>query len=242
MTGAWVASDIQRRIMPPVEAYNEDLFRDVLKAFDNLEERAREKADEFYNNYPANEYTDPGDVSDWARDHSYSWWDTMNSLRQSMVNLMTAGLYHLVEQQLAALSLDCAYERVRDTRLDIVKEWYKDNLGIDLELLPTWAVIRELRLVAHSVKHAEGDSSRRLREIRPDLFQNPAFAHIRAEMGGRWLDRQEPLAMPLAGEDLFVTENDLEAYANAARSLFESIVEFCEAHRDDRFPLANAAA
>ena len=31
------------RIMPPVEAYNEDLFRNVLKAFDNIDERANEK-------------------------------------------------------------------------------------------------------------------------------------------------------------------------------------------------------
>jgi hypothetical protein len=145
----------------------------------------------------------------------------------------------LVEQQLSALSLDCAYERVRDTRLDIVKNWYSANLGIDLASLPAWARIDELRLVANSVKHAEGRSAQQLRELRADLFQNPAFAHIRAEMGGRWLDRQEPLAMPLAGEDLFVTENDLQAYATAARSLFEDIVAFCEARRDDYFPLTN---
>jgi hypothetical protein len=45
--------------------------------------------------------------------------------------------------------------------------------------------------------------------------------------------------MPLAGEDLFVTENVLDAYATAARELFEGIVHFCEAHRDDHFPLAD---
>ena len=242
MTGAWVARDIRMRIMPPVEAYNEDLVRDVLKAFDNLDERANEKANEFYNNYPGDEYTDPADVADWAQDHSYSWWDTMNSLRQSMANLMAAGLYHLVEQQLSALSLDCGYDRVRDTNLDVVKDWYTKNLGIDLASLHSWEKICELRWVANSVKHAEGRSSQQLREVRPDLFQNPAFADIRAEMGGRWLDRQEPLAMPLAGEDLFVTEDDLQAYATAARSLFEGIVAFSEARRDDNFPLATAAA
>jgi hypothetical protein len=236
MTGTYVARDIRMRIMPPVEAYNEDLFRNVLKAFDNLDERANEKGNEFYNNYPADEYTDPADVADWAHDHSYSWWDTMNSLRQSMVNLMAAGLYHLVEQQLGALSLDCGYDRVRDTNLDVVKDWYAKNLGIDLASLRSWEKVCELRLVANSVKHAEGGSAKRLRQVRPDLFQGPALADLRAEIGGRWLDRQEPLAKPLAGEDLFVTEGDLTAYAAAARSLFEGIVEFCGAHRDDRFP------
>lgn len=225
------------RIMPPLCAFNEDMFRDVLNTFANLEERAKEKADEFFNNYPGDEYTDPGDVADWANDHSYSWWETMVSLRQSMINLLAAGLFHLIEQQLGALSLDCGYERVRDTKLDVVKAWYMANLGIDLSLLEPWAKIDELRLVANSVKHAEGGSARQLRQLRPDLFQNPAFAEIRAEMGGRWLDRQEPLAMPLAGEDLFVTEDDLRIYSAAAVALFAGIVEFCEARRDERFPV-----
>ncbi len=237
MTGAYVARDVRVRVMPPLLAFNEDLFRDVLRAFDNLDERANEKANEFFNNYPGNEYTDPGDVADWANDHSLAWWETMVSLRQSMVNLLAAGLYHLIEQQLGALSLDCAYERVRDTKLDVVKTWYMTNLGIDLSSLEPWAKIDELRLIANSVKHAEGGSAKQLRELRPDLFQNPAFAHIRAEMGASWFDRQEPLAMPLAGEDLFVTEDDLRNYSTAGAALFEGIVEFCEARRDDRFPL-----
>jgi hypothetical protein len=240
MTGGYVARDIRMRVMPPVLAYNEDIFREVLRAFDNLEERADEQANDFFHNYSANEYTDPGDVADWAQDHSIAWYETMSSLRQSMLNLLATGFFHLVEQQLAALSDDCAYERVRDTKLEIVNQWYAGNLGINLSSLPGWEKLDELRLVANSVKHAEGTSARQLREIRPDLFQNPAFAHIRAEMGNlrdRWLDRAEPLSRPLAGEDLFVTEDDLRAYTAAARLLFEGIVEYCAARRDERFPL-----
>jgi hypothetical protein len=121
--------------------------------------------------------------------------------------------------------------------LDVVKAWYVTNLGIDLSSLEPWAKVRELRLVANSVKHGEGSSAKQLRELRPDLFQNPAFARIRVEMGASWFDRQEPLAMPLAGEDLFVTEDDLRNYSAAAVALFEGVVEFCEARRDDWFPL-----
>jgi hypothetical protein len=141
MTGAYVARDVRVRVMPPLLAFNEDLFRDVLRAFDNLDERANETANEFFNKYPGNEYTDPGDVADWANDHSLAWWETMVSLRQSMVNLLAAGLYHLIEQQLGALSLDCAYERVRDTNLDVVKTWYMTNLGIDLSSLEPWGQV-----------------------------------------------------------------------------------------------------
>ena len=55
-------------------------------------------------------------------------------------------------------------------------------------------------------------------------------------MGASGFERQEPLAMPLAGEDLFVTEDDLRNYAAAAVALFEGVVVFCEARREDRFP------
>jgi hypothetical protein len=57
-------------------------------------------------------------------------------------------------------------------------------------------------------------------------------------LGDRWIDRENPLSRPLAGEDLFVTEDDLRAYTAAARLLFEGVVEYCEARKDERFPLA----
>jgi len=124
-----------------------------------------------------------------------------------------------------------------DTKLEVVKTWYLDNLGIDLSSLPSWGIIDELRLVANSVKHAEGKSAMQLRELRPELFSNPDLAEILAEWE-RYGRRQEPgpLLAPLAGEDLFVSENHLKAYADGARSLFEEIIELCESHSDDRFP------
>jgi hypothetical protein len=67
-----------------------------------------------------------------------------------------------------------------------VKDGYGANIGIDLASLAAWAKIDELRSVANSVKHAEGGSARQLRQVRPDLFQSPAFAEIRPkwEAGG----------------------------------------------------------
>ena len=63
--------------MPPLLTYNEELFRDVLSVFDNLDERADEKANQFFNKYPGIEHTDPGKVADWANDHSLAWWESM---------------------------------------------------------------------------------------------------------------------------------------------------------------------
>jgi hypothetical protein len=88
------------------------------------------------------------------------------------------------------------------------------------------------------VKHAEERSATDLRALRPEIFSNPAFAAIRAEFEAHGiLDQSRPLSAPLSGEGLFVTEEHLNSYVVAAKSLFEGIVEFCDEHRDDRFPL-----
>jgi hypothetical protein len=54
------------------------------------------------------------------------WWEMMTSLRQTMLNLLAAGLFHLVEQQLAALSRDNAISEspVTSTKLWDVAGWY----------------------------------------------------------------------------------------------------------------------
>jgi hypothetical protein len=41
-----------------------------------------------------------------AHDHALGWYEMMRSLRQTMLNLLAAGLFHLIEQQLAALGHD----------------------------------------------------------------------------------------------------------------------------------------
>ncbi len=127
LTGAYLARDIRVRVTPPVVAFDQESFDSVLKAFDNFEERSSQKAEEFFS-----------DVADWAQDHAYSWHETMVSLRQSTRNLLAAGLFHLVEQQLSVLSIDCVYAKVSDTNLNSVKTWYRENLGIELASLESW--------------------------------------------------------------------------------------------------------
>ena len=134
-------------------------MRDVLPAFGDIDARAEQVGSDYYNRIgaqPAGEYEiDMGDVADAALQHSYDWWDMMTSLRQTMLNLMAAGLFHLVEQQLAALSRDGLFrgEVVSDTNIFAVKKWYWAQLNIDFEALPSWEVINEMRLVANTVKH-----------------------------------------------------------------------------------------
>lgn len=99
----------------------------------------------------------------------------MRSLRQTMLNLLATGLFHLAEQQLAVLGQDAGFEnrQPKSTTLEDVVKWYKSTLRLDLRSLSEWPLIDELRLVANTAKHAEGKSSDDLRILRPELFCDP---------------------------------------------------------------------
>jgi hypothetical protein len=85
--------------------------------------------------------------------------------------------------------------------------------------------VDELRLVANTVKHGEGASAARLRQLRPELFVHPALRDD-PEWGGIPGHSAE---MPMGGEDICVTRDDLERYRDALLSFWrefgDAIVE-----------------
>lgn len=229
MNGSYLASQV-RRLSRPIIAFREYVLRDVLPAFGDIDARAEQVANDYYNRIgaqPAGEYEiDMADVAEAADQHSYDWCEMMSSLRQTMLNLMAAGLFHLVEQQLATLSRDGLFEEsVKDTNIFAVKTWYREQLNVDFEALPSWDVINEMRLVANTVKHGEGGSARDLRAVNPELFTNPAYTALyeHAEESLEERVMRATLSAPLSGDDFFVTEEILQGYAERAEAFFGEI-------------------
>jgi hypothetical protein len=217
------------------------IFQHVLPAFGNLDERANEVADDYYHRVGGQigaecEYIDPGDIAEDAHDHSIGWYQTMLSLRQTMLNLMAAGLFHLAEQQLADSCRDASFEidPPGDTKLDVIVRWYQEHFGLDLTTLPSWENFDELRLVGNAVKHAEGSATRQLRQRRAELFNDPVFAELYKEAGGPPdLGR---VVTPLSGEGLFVSEDLLRLYAGAVESFFNEIGDYFHNNAESHFP------
>ncbi len=147
---------------------------------------------------------DPGDFADEARDQGVQYYVLLSNLRQGIVNLLAAGLYHLYEQHREKLKL-------------ILTD--SGRAMPPLEKLGGWAKVEELRHLANTVKHAEGPSARELRRIRPDLFVPPVTK--RSPLEEHALRRATE--NPLGGTDLFVTEADLQKYRDAIRQLWESL-------------------
>ena len=242
MDGGYLYMQIRQWIMRPIVAFREYTFNDVLPTFSNLNERADQRGNEYYERMgqqPASEDFD-GDMSqlaEEAQDQAISWYMMMRSLRQTMLNLLAAGLFHMIEQQLAVLSKDGGFHlkpALDDTKIEKVAKWYRTHLRLDLATLPSWKLMDELRYVANAVKHGEGPATRKLRTLRPDLFIDPSVANFAPEFGKeRFIEKD--VAAPMAGEDMFVTEDILREYADGAKSFFQEVADYFKAREGEYF-------
>jgi hypothetical protein len=184
-----------------------------MPAFGNLNETAEAVADAEYERVGSqavgeDPYVDMGELAERAHDRGLAFYEIMSSLRQSTLNLFAAGMYHLLEQQLADLCRDGAFTIAppNDTKLEAVRNWYEQHFELNLGGLAAWPKIDELRLIANTVKHGEGHSAQRLREVRAELFEHPLVKEVMPSIAGS----VGPIGMPLAGDDLYVTEEGFQ--------------------------------
>ncbi len=243
VSGSNLALEFRCAFVRPVLDFSNCIFDDILPAFGKLDERAQKMASDYYNRVgsePVGEYQDldMADVADEAHGISLRWYETMVTVRQTMRNLLATGLFHLTEQQLAESCRDVDSDiEPPITKLGEIEKWYGKNFHLELKSLPSWTTLDELRRVANAVKHAEGSSTRQLKETRPELFTNPDYTEIykEYEQEGVSPPMSEALA-PLTGQDFFVSEKLLGTYAKAAAGIFEEIAGYFAAHGNQFFP------
>jgi len=244
VSGGYLAVQIRAAALRQIVGFREYIFGEVLPAFGNLDQKANKVADEYYAQVGAQiaseyDYVDMADVADDAQDRAIDFYEMAVSIRQTMLNLLAVGLFHLAEQQLAHSCRDGAFtvEPPQNTQWAKVVAWYSQHFMLDLESLPSWTVMDELRLVANAVKHAEGAATKHLRELRPELFRNPILDRVGEMFGPDNLEIPPfEVYLPLAGEDLFVRDALLELYTQSAESFFAEIADYFEAHEGEYLP------
>lgn len=227
-----------RYAVAPIRAFAELIDVDMLPQFKDLSAKADAVADAEYERLgsaPADENWDGdmGALAEAAEDKGIEFYEIMSGLQYGMTGLFAAGLFHMVEQQLAYLCHDAAITAAAldDSKFKKIEHWYRKHFRLDLRTLPDWDTIDELRLVANTVKHAEGNAAEQLRKRQPKLFQGRLLREI--DPAAPPPDR--PLLQPLAGSDLFVEEDDLKRYFGAALHLFDSLASFFEENSNDYF-------
>lgn len=220
---------VQTEFVPQLNAIVNVLEKRLLP---NLEkEKIGEESDriadedwERFRSMPATGNEDPADFADRALNAGIAHYTLMYGIRQGMLNLFAAALYHTFEQQVMLLHrknvLD--FDEENDSKKFKLKVFQRrlKEYGIDIKNFACWSKIDELRLVANTVKHAEGPSSDKLRKIRPDLFINPLFSQ-----DSFFLQGFDSVFQPLVGDDLYVSLQDIRDYCDHLVQFWEELVD-----------------
>lgn len=218
---------IRDRICPRFEQFGKLVASRVLPAFDGINEEAhaleRRRYEELMSSVsaPEEDMWDAGEaMADLAFNEAMDHAVLLESMRFATLNLYAAALYHLTEQHLIDLVLRIHNNDQRHNhRPEEAIAWFKEALGLDLSTLSSWPLLEELRLVANVVKHGEGPSAGRLREIRPDLFVYPTHREDRTGVSGLRVETT------LFGQDFFVTDEEFKRYHDGSVAFWTELAD-----------------
>ena len=224
----WISA-LQTEFVPQLKAIVQALEKRLLP---NLEEekielesnKITEEVWERFMSMPATGNEDPADFADRALNAGIAHYTLMYGIRQGMLNLFAAALYHTFEQQVMffhrknVLDLDEENDS-KKFKLKVFQRRLKEY-GIDIKNFACWSKIDELRLVANTVKHAEGPSSDRLRAIRSEMFINPLFSQDPFPLQGF-----DSVFQPLVGDNLYVSLQDIKDYCDHLVQFWEELVD-----------------
>ena len=223
-----------------IESYQAGALERILPAFREIGEEADAVADAEYQRLGAmpagpDDQVDIADLAERADRHGQRFYEMMRRVRQGWLNLVAVGLHHLVDQQQALFYQNAlATEENEEFKPEALKNRLAEH-GISAENLRSATRVWELRTAANAIKHGPGPSAQRLAELRPELFQNRSLAeHLaRLEIPATDVAGAQELAArlgaPMAGEDLYVTENDLTEWCEAAIEYWREVATSVEA-------------
>jgi hypothetical protein len=219
------SAHIRDTFLPQVRVLRETILQRFMPTFQSMSDEAEQVTEDAWQELGqrAGADVDPGDLAEMARDAGVDRYLMLNSAKQGLLNLFAVAVHHLVEQQQLFLLRREPLPRNDEFNHQLLNATeFATRLmasGIDISLYPSAAKLRELRLVANVVKHAEGPALSQLRQVRPDMGL-PEFMRS-TDLGNRSTrSALRFVYQPLAGEDVHVSEEDLAGYFDAAEEFW----------------------
>jgi len=224
---AWYVQEV---LIPHYEHLEKAIFQRILPTFEAVENEAEQISNEKWEcliRQPGN--PDDDDLSDLAEEaikEGVSYYIIMMDIRQGLLNNFAVGTWHLFEQDLLFIhrrELLKPHEENDEKLLKLceITKRLKQN-GIDIEKFRAWDKLDELRLVANTVKHADGASCAQLKDRRPEIFIPPG-AH--SEHSRIQAPPPAQIFKPLAGEDFYLMPEEIRTYFQALRGFWEELTE-----------------
>lgn len=211
--------------IPDVDAYATCLTERLLPRLASLDTEATEVEQAEYDRLIGlgsyDDDFDPADLADKARDKAIAYMQTMGGIRQGLINMFGAGLYHLFEQQLLLYHRRAVLTKTQKSdpafmKVTKVRDIMKTN-GIDITHFKAWPRLDELRLLANVVKHADGPSCEKLRVRRPNLFQSP----VSVEAGLPSV--RGAVYQPLVGEGIYLNQPEFIRYVDDVKEFWSEL-------------------
>lgn len=220
---------IRNQFVKQIELLNESIQTRLIPTFDTIEKEAEEISQKEWDRLCSSCYSpdiDPADLAEKAQEAGIDYYITLSGIKQALLNITATALYHLFEQQIIFfLRREVLHpSQENDTELMKVSVFREQLLkkGIDIYSFRSWGKINELRIVSNSIKHAEGTSASELRKMRPDMFKHPMLRiHPEMELMHSAIYR---VYMPMAGEDIFVLQDDLSEYKNVLVNFWDELI------------------
>ena len=213
----------RRYLKSEISDYVKIYSQKLLPVFKDIESDADKYANDFYDNsmsQPAyNGYFDPASIAENAQEEGIEHYSYLKLGKYSLTATWHATLYQVWEQQ-SRRFLFQKISRVYNiqfetfcTKLIEIKEKFKFH-NVDIESLSCWPQINELHLLCNVIKHGGGDSAKRLRKIKPELFKQDDN-----------IDYMKTFKTTLLEETLNINEMTLKNYRDVLLSFWDEIPE-----------------
>lgn len=198
----------------------EEYYNRTIPSFGNIEKEATDYADSIFNNFPADEYTDPATVADFANDEGIQLYEFLNTMKKNHLLMTISLLCQIWEQQLIKFSLTEMrhFLPIHNNALSFsdAKKIFELH-DVRFEEIASWNKVREMRLLVNTIKHGDGESARKLRKIRPDYFELDIIIRTDTlELAGTVL---------LDSYSLMVEEQDFRSYVEATDTFWDEMPE-----------------
>jgi hypothetical protein len=226
MDAAHSGARVRLIVVPQIRRFDQLFSGTVFPPFANPDQQAEAVAQKRWDELGAevvgedNPDRDEGDIAEAAQAAGLAFYETISAMHHTVLNLFTAGLFHLFEQQVGAQYRHWTGKTAPHKPLAVVRDWLRDKLGIDATQAPSWGRLLELELVANVVKHTEGRSAADLRALKltPNTFVSRSCASPHSPTSRH---RTSRLNRHSRGTTIYISKVDYDRFLEAVLAFLE---------------------
>lgn len=201
----------------------ETYYRKSQPAFEFTDEDVHKEVEEIFSNATIPEDVDPYDIAESMEAMGVELYEAYQMMKSNHLFITISMLAHMWEQQIIKFVRKELYDNLGKPISAISYKEAKEVIeasGVEITERASWGKIKELRHLVNTIKHAEGDSAKKLRKLRPDFFATEGFSE------GDVFDILELNGSVLLDPySLNVKESDLLEYIQATKEFWEEMPE-----------------